>query len=342
MVNEMQVEYEKLFKNEKKSTKAVFLSGEGGKAFCAGGDIKSLHASAVSKDPKDAASFFAKEYHLDYLLWHLNPSLKSSNRIVSGVTTIANMNGITMGGGVGIAISSQIRIVTEKTVFAMPETGIGLFPDVGGTYFLGRDKLKGPLGIYIGLTGNKLSGADCIYAGIGTHFVSSEKIKELEEELRNANFDKESPKSIVEKYSGSPSGNSQLSSFENDIQKHFKGDKVEQFFQSLQESSSEFANNTLQTLKSKSPSSMKVTLKGIQNGSQKDLAECFEMEFRMAVHSILSEDFAEGVRAVLVDKDNKPKWNPSDISAVDSKRVDSYFGPPKGIPDIQMSKSFPK
>lgn len=207
---------------------------------------------------------------------------------------------------------------------------------------MGRNKLKGPLGYYVGLTGNKLSGADCMYAGIGTHFVNSEKLQTLEDELRSANFEKVSPRAIVEKYSGSAQGESQLNKYESEIQKYFNGEQVEQFFKSLEGSSSEFAQKTLQTLKSKSPSSMKVTLKGIQNGKEKDLAQCFEMEFRMAVHSILSNDFAEGVRAVLVDKDNKPKWNPDNLDAVSSQLVDSYFAPIKGIPDIQMAKSFPK
>ncbi|PRP84290.1 3-hydroxyisobutyryl-CoA hydrolase, mitochondrial-like [Planoprotostelium fungivorum] len=338
MVSSMINEYSSLFHQSQKR-RVIFLTGEGGKAFCAGGDIKALQASSAKKDPKLAESFFRSEYKLDYLLWHLNENTISPHPLLKDVTTIANMSGITMGGGVGLSISSQIRIVTQNTVFAMPETGIGLFPDVGGTFFLSKDKLKGPLGVYIGVTGQKLSGADCIYAGIGTHYVDAQKLGDLLEELKRAEFsEKDTARKIVEKYSSTP-GPSALAQNEEKIRRHFSEDSVEGIVKSLQSSDDEWAQKTHQTVMSKSPSSMKVTLRGILTGGG-TLHDTFKKELRMAIHSVLSDDFAEGVRAVLVDKDNKPKWNPPNLSAVTQERVDSYFKPVDNVEDLQLDRNW--
>jgi len=338
MVSSMIKEYSALF-DQADRRRVIFLTAEGGKAFCAGGDIKVLQASSAKKDPAMAESFFRSEYKLDYLLWHLNDNFKSPNRVLKDVTTIANMNGITMGGGVGLSISSRIRIVTQSTVFAMPETGIGLFPDVGGTYFLSRNKLKGALGVYIGVTGTRLSGSDCIYAGIGTHYVDNSKLADLEAELKGADFEKNSALSIVEKYASAP-GASSLAEDEENIRKHFSGNSVESIVSSLQSSDSEWAKKTLQGLMTKSPSSMKVTLQGILEGGETELHDNFKTELRMAIHSVLSDDFAEGVRAVLVDKDNKPKWTPPELSQVTQDKVDGYFKPVPGVADLEMDRNW--
>lgn len=228
-----------------------------------------------------------------------------------------------------MSVHGKYRIATERTLFAMPETAIGLFPDVGGGYFLPR--LNGKLGLYLGLTGFRLKGRDVQKAGVATHYVESSKIPELEEELTTCQNDGQVNKTLY-KYSSLFKDTTEFVLKENleRIDKCFAGNSVEEIYKNLEEDGSSWANKTLQTMQKMSPLSMKVTHKQLDLGKNMTLRECLQMEFRMATHCCIKSDFKEGVRALLVDKDQSPKWDPDTLQKVTEERVASFFGP---LPD---------
>ncbi|XP_012583148.1 PREDICTED: 3-hydroxyisobutyryl-CoA hydrolase, mitochondrial isoform X2 [Condylura cristata] len=217
----------------------IIIKGTGGKAFCAGGDIKAVSEAGKAKQ-KLAQDFFREEYML-------NSAIESCQK-----PYVALIHGITMGGGVGLSVHGQFRVATEKSLFAMPETAIGLFPDVGGGYFLPR--LQGKLGYFLALTGFRLKGRDVYRAGIATHFVDSEKV-----------------------------------------------------------------------INRMSPTSLKITLRQLMEGSSKTLKEVLTMEYRLSQYCMGGHDFHEGVRAVLIDKDQNPKWKPNDLKEVTDEELNNHF-----------------
>ena len=239
---------------------------------------------------------------------------------------VAFMDGITMGGGVGIALPCKYRVATENTRFAMPESGIGLFPDVGGGWHLSR--LGGRLGQFLALTGARLDGAECVWAGIATHYLPAEKLAEAKARII------EHPDrigGILSELAVTPpeariEGNAAL------IKKHFASDRFEDILASLEEEDSEWAAKELATLRSKSPQTCKVALRQLAGSAKLDsFADNMRMEYRIASRVLTRPDFAEGVRAVIVDKTHDPEWNPATAEEVSDELIDSIFAPlPEG------------
>ncbi len=275
------------------------------RGFCAGGDIKPMAVSGQG-DGIEVRHFFETEYRMNVQLFEYPKPV------------VTFMDGLTMGGGVGLSIHGSHSIATENTVFAMPETGIGLFPDVGGGWFLPR--LGGGLGQWLGLTGARLKGGDVAAAGIATHFVESNVLPTIKEMVLRGDLD------ILEAMEWEEYGSfiKQI----DVINSCFEKDSVEEIFQALEENSSEWALQQLSIMKAKCPFSMKVTHRQLKEGAKlSTFRDVMAMEFRLANRSVKRHDFAEGVRAVVIDKDNAPEWQPANLSEVKGSDLDAMFAP---------------
>ena len=288
---------------------SVLIDHAGERGFCAGGDIRMIAESGAG-DASQAKAFFKTEYRLNHLMFaYLKP-----------ITAI--VDGIVMGGGVGISEPAAVRIATERTTYAMPETGIGLFPDVGGGWFLPR--LPGETGTWLALTGARLKAADTVALGIHTHFVASAGLEALTADLLAASSD---PSAIVAHHAGD-AGPAPLAPHRDAIDRLFAYDAVEAIFAALAADGSDWAQAQLATLKTKSPQSLKVTLKQLRLGrGLTDFAETMAMEYRLGGRIVSSHDFQEGVRAVIVDKDNAPQWSPARLEDISDAAVDALFAP---------------
>ncbi|KAM9248389.1 3-hydroxyisobutyryl-CoA hydrolase, mitochondrial isoform 2-T3 [Dugong dugon] len=296
-------------------TLLIIIKGTGGKAFCAGGDIREV-SEAGKANKKLIQDFFRDEYIL-------NNAIASCRK-----PYVALIHGITMGGGVGVSVHGQFRVATEKTVFAMPETAIGLFPDVGGGYFLPR--LQGKLGYFLALTGFRLKGRDVHKAGIATHFVDSEKLDMLEEDLLALKSpSKENIADVLETYHAKSQIDQDkrfiLEEHMDKINSLFSANTMEQIIENLQQDGSSFALEQLKIINRMSPTSLKITLRQLIEGSSKTLQEVLTMEYRLSQACMGGHDFHEGVRAVLIDKDQSPKWKPADLKEVTDEDVNNYF-----------------
>lgn len=251
---------------------------------------------------------------------------------------IALIDGITMGGGVGLSVHGKYRVATERTLYAMPETAIGLFPDVGGGYFLPR--MAGNLGIYLGLTGFRLKGRDVQKSGVATHFVESSNLAEMENDLTTCKNASDIDK-ILSKYSSLSKDTTPfvLEPHLKQIEQAFGGDSVEQILKNLHDDGSEWAMSTLKLMSKMSPTSLKVTLRQLQLGKTMTLRECLQMEFRLAAHCCIDSDFKEGVRALLIDKDQQPKWKPATVEAVTQEHVYRFFSPLQDKDELTFEQS---
>ncbi len=288
---------------------------EGTRGFCAGGDIAML-AQSGKGDGKEARAFFAEEYRL-------NVAIKSFPK-----PYLALMDGITMGGGVGLSVHGSHRVATERTLFAMPETGIGLFPDVGGGWFLPR--LRGELGTWLALTGARLKGADVAAARVATHYLPSELLANLKRQITDADFSIGAAEMLGEILS-SLTHSIPAGSFEphlDMINRCFAHDRAEAIVAALEADGSEWALKQVATLHQKSPETVKVALRQIRKGAA---CETFEqnmaMEYRIGWRKVQSADFIEGVRAVIIDKDHAPKWQPAALENVTEADIAKYFAP---------------
>lgn len=288
------------------SVKNILIKAEGEKAFCAGGDIRALHDWGKNND-EEAVGFYREEYILNqYIKRYPKPY-------------ISLVNGIVMGGGVGLSVHGNYRIAGENYSFAMPETGIGLFPDVGGSFFLPR--LSFEAGTYLALTGNRIKAADAIFLGTATNFIKSENFSNLINDLSKEGND---PKEIIDKYSVEP-GESEFREISQFCNKIFKADTVEKIIENLIEENSDLSKKILSIIDQKSPTSLKVALKSLRLGKNISFEECMQMEFRMVNKVMNDHDFYEGVRALIIDKDNNPSWKPGNISEVEENFVDKFF-----------------
>ncbi|NVD45544.1 enoyl-CoA hydratase/isomerase family protein [Qipengyuania atrilutea] len=290
------------------AVEAVVLDHAEGRGFCAGGDINLLRHSALNDGGKSGREFFYREYQLNHQLFSYDKPV------------VAFMDGITMGGGVGIALPCKYRVVTENTRFAMPETGIGLFPDVGGGWHLSR--LGGRLGQFLALTGARLDGAECHFAGIATHYLPSEKLAEAKARII------EHPSrigGILSELSVTPPEPRVEANCER-INRHFASDSYEDILASLEADDSDWAAKELATLRTKSPQTCKVALRQMTESEKlDDFADNMAMEYRIASRVLTRPDFAEGVRAVIVDKTNDPQWNPATAEGVSGDLLDQIF-----------------
>lgn len=296
--------------------RAVIIKGEGERAFCAGGDIRKL----ADRSP-DGEAYRKKFWHDEY----------RCNTLIGEYPKpfIALIDGIFMGGGVGLSVHGSHRIITEHAHFAMPETGIGLFPDVGGTYFLPR--CPGELGLYLGLTGTRLKGADILTSGVATHYVTRELMPALEEALiAAAPANKAAVDSVVAKFSSDP-GVSALAGIKDQIDRLFSGRSVAEIMAALEAEATPFAIEQMSTIRAKSPTSVKLTFAQLRRGRTLSLRDCMTLEWRMCNHIAHGHDFYEGVRAVIIDKDHHPKWQPARLEDVSDADIEAYFAPtPEG------------
>ncbi len=280
------------------------------RGFCAGGDIAFLRNSALNDGAASGRKFFHDEYQLNHLL------------MTYGKPVVAFMDGITMGGGVGISAPATYRIATENTKYAMPETGIGLFPDVGGGWFLSR--LRGRLGQYLALTGARLDGAECVWAGLATHYLLSQNLAEAKARIA---ADPENIPAILRELSAVPP-EAKIAAHGPDIARLFASDRYEDILAALEADGSDFATETLKTLHTKSPQTCKVALRQLATSlTLPDFAANMAMEYRVGARVLVLPDFAEGVRAVIVDKDHAPKWSPATPEGVTDDLLDAIFAP---------------
>ncbi|WP_019833668.1 enoyl-CoA hydratase/isomerase family protein [Sphingomonas sp. PR090111-T3T-6A] len=295
---------------EEAAVEAVLIDHAEGRGFCAGGDVVQ-----ASTDPVAARAFFHEEYRLNHLLFtYAKP-------------TVAFMDGVTMGGGVGISQPAKYRIATENTLFAMPETGIGLFPDVGGGWYLSR--LAGAMGEYLALTGARLDGAECLALGLATHYVPSEALPELKAAIV---ADPRAVERLLAEASVTPPPAGILA-HQPEIDRLFAHRTLEGVLAALEADPSEWAEATLKTLHRKSPQSCKVSLKLVLDSrGRTDFADEMRAEYGIAAHVCQRPDFREGVRALLVDRDNRPVWNPATPEGVTDHMIDTIFS---SLPDAE-------
>ena len=299
------------------SVQAVVVCGAGDRAFCAGGDVRAVYEAGrgISGDPELTAVFFREEYELIRRIHHFAKPY------------IAIIDGITMGGGAGISVNGAYRVATERTLFAMPETGIGLFPDVGATRFLNR--CPGHVGRYLGLTGAPVNAADALYCGFATHAVKCDSVESL---LDRVSREHTSMEDCLRRFSIDP-GPAPLAALQPAIDRCFAGDSVEAILDALAaESAGEgadagWAAQVRGSLLTKSPTSLKVTLRQLTIGREYDLDAALILEYRLTQHIMAGHDFYEGVRAMLIDRDRKPQWRPATLAEVTDGMVNSYFAP---------------
>lgn len=294
---------------EDASVKSVLIDHAGERGFCAGGDIRMIAESGAG-DAVEAKAFFLTEYRLNHLM------------VVYPKPIVAVMDGIVMGGGVGISDPAPVRIVTERTLYAMPETGIGLFPDVGGGWFLPR--MPGETGVWLALTGARIKAADCLPLEVGTHFVPADQVGAFKAALGEEPGD---PKAVVARFAQDP-GPSPLAPHRVAIDRCFAFDTVEAIFAALEAEGTEWAEAQLAALKTKSPQALKVSLRQMRAGAKMaTFAEVMAMEYALGGRVVRTHDFQEGVRSVIVDKDNAPKWKPETLEGVTETMLDGFFAP---------------
>lgn len=283
---------------EDAGVKAVVVDGAGEKGFCAGGDIRMLAESGQAGDGR-AWRFWRDEYRLNTLIAEYPKPY------------VALMDGITMGGGVGVSVHGDFRVAGDRTTFAMPETGIGFHPDVGGAYFLPR--LAGEIGTWMGLTGARLKAADCILTGVATHYVPSDTLAALIDALEGAalDHDGEAVEALLGRFSGD-AGQSDLALTRGLIDSAFAGDDIDAMAERLEAAGDAWSLRQLDILQSKSPTACQITLAALRRGADLSFRDVMIQDLRVSMRCLDDgSDFYEGVRAVILDKDNAPRWAPA-------------------------------
>lgn len=297
---------------------AVLVRAAPGRAFCAGGDVRTVCETARREGIAAATPFFREEYRLNWRISNL------------GKPYVSLLDGVTMGGGVGISVHGTHRILTERTLFAMPETGIGFFPDVGGSHFLPR--CPGESGMLMALTGARLHAADCLWAGIGTHHLPSERLGELEERLAAAPAG-ELP-AVLERALAELArdpGPAPLAGRRALVDRCFGAPNVAGVVAALRTADDPWAAEQAALIDGKSPLALAVTFEQIRRGARLDLDACLAMEYRMVHRFLENGEFHEGVRALLVDKDKTPRWSHAGLAEVPPAMVEQVFAPiPQG------------
>ncbi len=293
------------------NVKTIVIQGAGERAFCAGGDIRWLYDNGKAGMPC-TLEFYRHEYLLNALIKHYPKPY------------VALLRGFVMGGGVGVSVHGSHRVADETVTFSMPETGIGLFPDVGGSWFLPR--LPGEIGMYLGLTGARMKTADALYAGVATHFVPAAKREALLQSLAEG---REIDMALRDVADTVP--DAYLIGHRAKIDAIFSANSVENILASLDADHTDWADDTAKTIRAKSPTATKLAFRQIRNG--RDLPsfdDGMRMEFRMVNRVIAGHDFYEGVRATIIDKDGAPNWQPATLAEVNGTDIDAYFAP---LPD---------
>ena len=284
--------------------KAVLIDAVPGRAFCAGGDLRAIYESG-RKDDGTAQAFFTTEYRMNAAVKHFPKPY------------IALIDGIAMGGGVGVSVHGSHRVASENALFAMPETGIGLFPDVGGSYFLPR--LPGELGMYLALTGARIGPADMVYAGIATHFIPAAKFAGIAPRLAQG----EPVNGVLDSMKEHP-GPAPLADHRAAIDRVFSASSVEALMKALNEEGA-WGKETASLLAAHSPTSLKLTFRQMREGRSLDFDSCMRMEYRLTNRVLEGHDFYEGVRVTLIDKGERPNWQPPTLEAVSDAAIAPFF-----------------
>jgi enoyl-CoA hydratase/carnithine racemase len=283
---------------------AVVIEGAGDRAFCAGGDIRALRDGQLSGDRTEVDQFFREEYALNLTI------------ATYPKPYIALIDGICMGGGIGLSVHGPYRVATEHAGFGMPETIIGFFPDIGGTFLLPR--LPGELGTYLGLTGLRVNGADAVHAGLATHFTPRARLADLSAALARDGV------AALAVYNETLPAFS-LAAHRSAIDHCFSAATVSDIVARLEAEGAEWADAALKALRHVSPSALHFTLRALRRGRDLTLKQALDAEFALTRTTMAYPDFAEGVRAMVVDKDRKPAWQPATIQAVDPAVIDAMF-----------------
>ena len=292
----------------------IVVTGAGERSFSAGGDIRHLYDLGRAGRPGEMLNFWRDEYPL-------NAVIKNYRK-----PYVSLIDGIVMGGGVGVSVHGSHRVAGDRYSFAMPEVGIGFFPDVGATWFLPR--MPGELGAYCALTGERFNAADAVAAGLATHRVPSARFAGLIDGLTGT----VSVDAVLAAFS-EPPGEGPITARKAAIDRLFAGDNVEAILASLDREAgsgsadADWAGKTAATIRAKSPLSLKVALAQVRRGADWDFAACMRAEFRIVSRIVEGHDFYEGVRAVIVDKDNAPRWRPADLAALTAADVERHFAP---------------
>ena len=313
MVLEIQKKLDEWEKNP--DVAAVIIQGEGDRAFCAGGDIRRLAETSKKEGLGYCREFFSSEFKLNRTVFRYSKPY------------IAILDGITMGGGVGLSVHGHYRIATERTLFAMPETGIGYFPDVGGSYFLPR--CPGSVGMYLGLSGARLKSGDTLKAGISTHYVDTKSVDSLIAGIENLGPSRDVTAkldTLLSQYCRELQDETLTINLDT-INHCFSKSSVEEILTALDEIDAEWSKQVASSIKKKSPTSLKVTLRQLKEGKCLSFEDCMAMELRLALRFMEDHDFYEGVRAVIIEKDNQPRWMPDSVEAVSEEAVARYFMP---------------
>ncbi|MBX9804828.1 MAG: enoyl-CoA hydratase/isomerase family protein [Alphaproteobacteria bacterium] len=291
--------------------RTIIIQSGNDKAFCAGGDIRSVYEARQRGDQDYMAAIFQEEYLLNFMI-HMCPK-----------PYIALIDGIAMGGGLGISIHGSHRIVTERTVMAMPETNIGFFPDVGASYFLNR--CPGEIGTFLGVMGESIGAEDALYAGLATHRLGSLELPGIYQALTNAQGSAEVD-DILQDAAGGQS-DCLLQTHRNLIDRCFAYNTVEEIFEALQQEGTPIVRDWLKETLKKSPTSLKLALALLRRSKSMSLKEVLALDFQVSRHCVEGHDFFEGIRALLIDKDQNPAWSPSRLSEVSKEMIESYFIP---------------
>lgn len=294
------------------SIHAVVVRSEGGKAFCAGGDVRWLYETGLAKNPEQL-QFFWHEYRLNHYLHQFKKPY------------ISFMDGLTMGGGVGISLHGSHPIATERFVFAMPETGIGFFPDIGASYLLSR--CPGQAGIYLGLTGDRLQASDAYFLGLIKQIISSEQLPAVLTSLIDNDLSQDAHQRVDAclRQFAKPIEPASLAKDLPAINACFVENSVEKILAKLQLKGDQWALAIYQNLQQKAPLSLKVTLAQIEKAKFSSMAECIKTDYRLVRQFMRDPDFYEGIRALLVDKDKSPSWQPASLALVSEAKVADYF-----------------
>jgi enoyl-CoA hydratase len=290
---------------------AVIVQAAPGKAFCAGGDVRWLYEKGLANDPQQL-QFFWHEYHLNHFIHQFKKPY------------IALMDGITMGGGVGISLHGSHPVASERFIFSMPETGIGLFPDIGASFLLSR--CPGFVGIFLALTGSRLGAADALAMNLVKYVIASEKFASILQGLHQLDLS-QNASARVSSYLNSMAVDDE-SPIQGNLEKindYFSRNSVIKIMAGLEASTDPWAQTTLNTLQQKSPLSLEVTFEQMKKAKSMSLADCLKLDYCLVSHFMAGKDFYEGIRAILIDKDKKPQWQPSNVMSVTEADVADYF-----------------
>lgn len=301
---------------EDETIKAVVIRGNGERAFCAGGDIRHFYQVGLI-GYAESTQFFWHEYRLNQRIFNFPKPY------------IALMHGITMGGGAGVSINGSHRVAAENLIFAMPETGIGFHPDIGGGYFLARciDRV----GFYLGLTGEKIPAVDALYAGLVDAIIPYQQFDNFISQLADKQLGKDANAAVSELLHSFAVGadNPALKNHRVIIDRCFSLKTMPEILSALENENVAWARHTAKILEKRAPLSLLITLRKLQESSILDFDHCIKMDYRLTLRFLMNHDFYEGIRAAIIDKDKNPKWEPALLKDVDPQQVDEYFAPLK-------------